>query len=564
MSNGLRYSLAALLSGLLLWVGWPPHHAVLAFTLFIGFVPLLWIEEQISRTAPQRSRAKVLGYSYLGFLVFNATTTWWVCNASVPGGLFAIIANAFLMAVVFLLYHITKQQLGKALGYFSLLLYWLGFEYFHLRWELTWPWLTLGNGLAEGPMLIQWYEWIGTLGGSLWILGTNLLIFRGLQLWLDLRKKAAAHPEDQDLPLYRKVRTRISLIKMAGIIGLPMLVSVLIWQQVDDTDQPDMEVVVVQPNIDPYTEKFRGADNFIPYQQQIARMLRLSDSLLTPNTQVVAWPETSLPGGLDVRDIWRFGQIRQVMDWLAAHPSLTMMIGIEGYVRYGDFRATATARYYPDAGEYYDAFNSAIQLSIDTGSYVYYHKSKLVPGVERMPYPKFFRFLEGLALNLGGITGSLGTQLDRTVFYTQDSVGVAPIICYESVFGDYVTEYVEKGAQALFIITNDGWWGNTAGYRQHLAYARLRAIETRRSIARAANTGISGFINQRGEIRQTTNWWEQSAVRSNIKLNDTKTLYVQYGDAIGRTAGLLAILMLLYTFVSGRTNAFFYRRNKMR
>lgn len=559
-----RYSIAAVLAGVFLWIGWPPHSSLLIPFLFVGMVPLLWLEEQISRKSPNRSRAQVLGYSFLSFLVFNASTTWWVCNASLPGGLFAIVANAFLMALVFLLFHLTKQQLGKAMGYFGFLLYWLGFEYFHLRWELTWPWLTLGNGLATAPMLIQWYEWVGTLGGSLWLLGTNLFVYRALQLWLDLHKKSRQAPEEKDLQVYQKVRTRLSVAKLLLLLGLPIGVSLVTWLGYDDSQQPELEVIVIQPNIDPYTEKFRGLPNFIPYEEQIARMLRLSDSLLTPQTRVVAWPETSLPGGLDVRDLWRFGQVRQVMDWLAGKQTLTMMIGIEGYVRYGNYRATATARYYPEAEEYYDAFNSAILLTADTPDYTYYHKSKLVPGVERMPYPKFFRFLEGMALDLGGITGSLGTQLDRAVFYTKDSVGLAPIICYESVFGDFVTDYVKAGAQALFIITNDGWWGNTAGYRQHLAYARLRAIETRRSIARAANTGVSGFINQRGEIRQTTHWWEQSAVRSTLKLNDAQTLYVQYGDAIGRTAALLAILMILYTFVSGRTRAFFYRRNKMR
>lgn len=563
MSNATRYTLAAILSGLLLWMGWPPHASFLAPLLFVALVPLLWIEEQLSRHAAQRSRAKVLGYSYLGFLVFNALTTWWVCNASLVGGLFAIIANAFLMAVVFLLFHITKQQLGKALGYFGLIVYWLGFEYLHLRWELTWPWLTLGNGLAEAPMLIQWYEWVGALGGSLWLLGANLLIYRALHLWWDLRQQSKANPQDKDLPLYRRVRHRLSLLKLAGLIGIPIAISLILWYTYDDSDQSTAEVVVVQPNIDPYTQKFRGAPDFIPYAQQVDRMLRLSDSLRTDSTAVVAWPETSMPGGLDVRDIWRFPQVQQVVEWIQQYPSLAMMIGIEGYVRYGDYRATATARYYEDANEYYDAFNTAIYLTADTGQFDYYHKSKLVPGVERMPYPEVFRFLEGLAINMGGITGSLGTQHDREVFYTHDSLGLAPIICYESVFGDFVTDYVAKGADLLFIITNDGWWGNTAGYKQHLAYARLRAIETRRSIARSANTGISGFINQRGEIRQTTDWWVPTATRSSLRVNTTITAYVQYGDAIGRTAGLIAILLLLYTFVSGRTNAFFYRRNKM-
>ena len=150
---------------------------------------------------------------------------------------------------------------------------------------------------------------------------------------------------------------------------------------------------------------------------------------------------------------------------------------------------------------------------------------------------------------MGGISGSLGKQDEREVFKSPDSTGAAPMICYESVYGEYVTEYVQRGAHLLFVITNDGWWGNTAGYKQHLQYARLRAVETRRDLAQSANTGISAFINQRGDIMQATAWWQPASIKSTMRANTELTFYVRYGDYLGRVAILLSIFLSLYAFV---------------
>ena len=144
----------------------------------------------------------------------------------------------------------------------------------------------------------------------------------------------------------------------------------------------------------------------------------------------------------------------------------------------------------------------------------------------------------------------LDSQKERSAFKASD-LGVAPVICYESVFGEYTTGYVKNGANALFIVTNDGWWDNTAGHKQHLLFASLRAIETRRPIARSANTGISCLINQRGDILQPTEYDEAATVKGTLLFNDTITFYVRYGDLIGRLAGFISILLLLNVIAKG-------------
>ena len=118
-------------------------------------------------------------------------------------------------------------------------------------------------------------------------------------------------------------------------------------------------------------------------------------------------------------------------------------------------------------------------------------------------------------------------------------------VCYESVYGEYCTGYVRKGAQFLAVITNDAWWGDTPGYKQHLSYSRLRAIELRRDIARCGNTGISAIIDQRGEVLSSTPWWERTTLTGTVNLNTRQTFFVRYGDVIGRACTLLFLLLLL-------------------
>jgi apolipoprotein N-acyltransferase len=107
--------------------------------------------------------------------------------------------------------------------------------------------------------------------------------------------------------------------------------------------------------------------------------------------------------------------------------------------------------------------------------------------------------------SFGGTSGTLGRDKERLAIPDEQHYYVAaPVICYESIYSDYITDYIRKGANLLTIMTNDGWWDNTPGYRQHMNYARLRAIETRRWIARSANTGISCFIDPAGNVYPTT------------------------------------------------------------
>jgi apolipoprotein N-acyltransferase len=200
---------------------------------------------------------------------------------------------------------------------------------------------------------------------------------------------------------------------------------------------------------------------------------------------------------------------------------------------------------------YYEILNAAIHLKKGQVEVPLYRKSKLVPGPEIFPFKEILFFMEPLVTSLGGTIAGLGTQKERSIFEGEKGK-IAPIICYESVFGSYVTDYLKKGAEALVIMTNDGWWDKTPGHLQHLRYASLRAIETRKGVARAANTGVSAFINQRGDLIAQSKYGEATALKGNLMFNNKTTFYTQWGDVIPRIALLITGLLILNLFSKKR------------
>lgn len=531
--NKNKFFLYALLSGILFSAAWPPVGFPLL--LFIAFVPLLYIEDKIAGEPLKSGRFLLFITSFCGFLLWNITSTFWVCNASVPGGIAAILLNSLIMAVVFVLFHISKKKM-KALGVapsrtvFLLPVFWIGYEFFHHRWDVTWPWLTLGNAFAANHTWIQWYEYTGVPGGSLWVIIVNLLFYSFIKSG------------------WKSKKGKIQLLTLIGVVVIPILISLCIYDQYNpenNLSKKKINVVVVQPNIDPFSEKFSGMN----YKEQLDKMLEIAREKTDSTTDYLVFPETALTEDIWENDIEQSSSIHILKAFIHEYPNLKIVVGAAtSYVYEQGEKLSLTARKFKRQDGYYDVYNTALQVD-DSDSIQIYHKSKLVPGVERMPYPAIFGFLEKLSIDLGGTAGSLGTQEERSVFSSKKNYSIAPVICYESIYGEYVNGYVNNGASVIFIITNDGWWRDTPGYKQHLLYGRLRAIETRRCIARSANTGISCFINERGDFSQETGWWVPAVIKEAINLNSEKTFYVNNGEIIGRVCFYSWLLVLLMLFV---------------
>jgi len=530
MTKRRKIWLAVFLVPLLLSPAW--YFAGGAVLLFAGFVPLFVIENEIRKQNAKYPKLQLFGYVYLSLFLWNLATTWWVWNASAGGAVGMLIANTLLMALPWVFYSQIKQKLGLTWGLWALVAAWLTFEYIHLNWELSWSWLNIGNGFAYSHLLVQWYEYTGSLGGTLWVLAANVLFY---------------HAFSQEF-------TKKAIVQLALVLVVPIVVSLVLYAVYTEKGEK-VEVVVVQPNIDPYNEKFSSHKNFIPYDKQAEIFLDLAKKQITNKTDLVLFPETAFDENYVEDNIKNYIPIKKIANFVTQSPKdISILGGGVTILTYGNEKKTPTSRFYAEGNTYYDFFNTAMFFSKNVDSIALYHKSKLVPLVESMPYPAVIETIFGsLVIELGGSSGGLGKQPDREVFFSK-KFGYAPIICYESVYGEYVAEYVKNGANILCIITNDGWWGNTPGHRQHLQMARLRAIETRRAVARSANTGISGFIDQRGDIIEKTAYWVPDVRKQTLQANTNRTLYVFWGDILGKIATVVSFLVLLYGIIK-RKNA---------
>lgn len=515
--------LLSILSGVLLGIAWPAHG--FPYIIFFAFIPLFHIENETSKQT-KKPILSLFIYSYISLFLWNLISTWWIWNSTEFGALMAILLNSFFMSLVWVLFSLSKKYFyNNKSAIYLLPIYWVAFEYLHLDWDLSWSWLNLGNVFANHPYAIQWYEYTGTLGGSWWILILNILIYQYIIKVFCQKEKAKS--------------LVLKALPVLFIIGAPLLFSLMSYVNYEEKGEPT-EIVVVQPNMDPWSEQFLS-----PPEEVIDRMIHLSTPLISEETQFWVAPESAIQEGIQ-EPITRAGRgqgvsLPKLKEYMSAYPQLQMVIGASTYQFLEKETSTSRTTEY---GVIFDEYNTAILMNSEKVEDVY-HKSRLVPGPEKMPFKKLLRPLQNMAFDLGGTVGSLGYDTTRKVFYSKKGIGAAPLICYESIYGEFVAEFVRNGAQILFVITNDGWWGDSPGHRQHLSFSRLRAIECRRSVARSANTGISCFVNQRGDIMEPTAYWVQDARKVTLLANDELTVFVRFGDAIGRTSVFLSILLLL-------------------
>jgi apolipoprotein N-acyltransferase len=527
-----KHLLLSLLSALLLSLPW--FEAFSGLLLLVAFAPLLVVENDFA----QSGKKGFWKYAWLTVFVWNAATTWWIFNATAFGMLFAFVGNSAQMLLVLWLFHVVKKHTNRAVGYTAFVALWLAWEWFYFDAEISWPWLTLGNGFAKDIALVQWYEITGALGGSLWALLCNVSTFFILEKIVKVKEEKRKR-EKENAP-FRFPVLLFSFFTL--LLVLPIGYSLIRFYTYKEETNP-CKVLILQPNIDPFNDKFGG----LTQRQQQDIILAQADSGVTAETDYVIAPETAMEGGMWENSLPENRVVRRLKEFCAKHPNANFVTGAVTFHLFDEGEEIPpTARRFNDAEKYYEGYNAALQVD-STDSVQVYHKSKLVVGVEMLPYPRLLKFVGKLAINLGGTSGGLGTQKEREAFTSVNGkfrAGTA--ICYESIYGQFFTEYVKKGANIMLIITNDGWWKNTPGHRQHLRYASLRAIETRRSIARSGNTGISAVINQRGEIEQRTAWWVRTSITGSINANEHITPYVRHGDIIGRIAGLLTLLILCY------------------
>ena len=526
-----------ILTGLILSLAWYVHGA--ALLIMLAFVPLFWLSDISLQEGKRNAFGRGIVLFYPAFFVFNLITTYWIAYCTLPGAAAAVIANALLQTLTFSAWHACRKQVeNRFLQLLLLISFWISFEYLHLNWDLTWPWLNLGNVFASTPWLVQWYCITGALGGTMWILIVNFLIYRELA--------------------FRKEKKKRSKNVIVGIFiasfFLPLLVSLFYYWDGElkmATKPYPIEAVIVQQNTDPWEEEYS-----LTNEQEIQRVLDVAKPYLNEKTNLVITPESAIAHTIDMEALRnhtfmegdsRFEGFALFDSVTTVYPNVNFVLGLST-VGIFDHKASPVAQEC-GPGRFMEFYNTAGFYN-KNGLVSHYHKSRLVPGVEKMPFPKVFGFLEKAIIELGGSNSSLGNDTEqRTFAFEVDGkpIRIGAAICYESVYGELVGNFVKNGADVLCVITNDSWWDNSPGHRQHFEMSRLRAVETRRYVLRAANGGFSGVIDPLGRVLEKTNYDERTAIKTTVYAKSGETFYVKHGDYLARIAVIFAALGFLWT-----------------
>ena len=511
-----------------------PH---LGFLSLVALVPLLCAE----RIATISGKKRFFWWYFAAFLAFNLATTWWVCKATVGGGLFASFYSALFMSAIFAVFRVARKRFSGIVPYIFLAASWIAWERFNLTHaQLSWPWLILGNAFGRSVSLVQWYEITGALGGSLWVWLSNIAVFSLLVSLSDGR-------------WWRwNTKARVAAIVSTVLVTLgPAIASEIRFATYEErSDAGTLDVVLAQSNFDPWHKL-----HYTPQSEQNAQVIGLfekhlhsrenSDSLL-----LMLIPE-SFSSDIWLNDPEAAPTWRSFSALVASQANANLIFGASTHEAFRRASAPSPLARQMKDGTWYQSYNTAFITDGVTYS-DHRNKCKLVVGAESTPYPKIFAPIDDM---LGGLMGRCVPDRQARCFEIRGRgeddrrlrTGVA--ICYESIYPELCKQYVDDGAQMLSVITNDGWWGDTPGYRQHFSYSRLRAIELRRDVARCANTGISGFINQRGDVVSQSGWWVPDVLESKVNLSSEKTFFATYGDIVGRVCTFVCLMLLALLIV---------------
>jgi apolipoprotein N-acyltransferase len=453
-----------------------------------------------------------LGYflNYISIFIWNLDN-FWIFQVDKTGGILTLLLNSFIISLPFLLLvWVRKRSFNFRFMLFPVA--YLFMELMHINWQLAFPLLTLGNGLANNPALIQWYEYTGVLGGSLWIILVNILIFK--LLLLIIYKNATN--------LKRSVTLNSLYLMMS--IGLPILISNYIFGNYHERGQ-EVEVVAVHSNIDCYSLKYTFTNEML-----VNEYMNYTLSNITQNTEYIFWPETAIAQPVYIDSLNTSAVIKQIAHKLKGFPKVKLISGIVLREKIVSPTEWVGVREDKKLGCRFREYNAAIQFIPANNSIEIKTKHKCVPFTEVTPYPKFLSYFKKFIKSLGGYSFATSEKYGYNLFYAGNNICVRPMICYESVFPD--ANPGKGGGSFNCVILNEGWYKNLKVSAQFMYLSGIRAIEGRRCIVRSSNVGISGMVSQKGESSNTISIFGKNSFRSKVFLNNKQTFYSRYKAVI--------------------------------
>jgi len=447
----------------------------------------------------------------------------WILNTANAGFIVGLLLIIPFLLLLFPYVFLLKRESKIASLYFVSA--WLTAEWVQSYFQLGTPFYNLGHSLAANIKIIQWYEFTGASGGSLWILAVNFSLYSlGKSIY------------------YKGKQWQKKSIALSGILFLPLIISILIFHNYEEKGT-SAEVLIVHPSTD-------NAD--VKYRKNIYELLDIYLKIILPNlsesTEYVVLPETAITNTGWISDYNRNLVFQHWFEKTASYPNLKLVTGAIAYEAIPNvedirgYEKIPGIRYSENYKTWYYTYNAALFLGRECPVQIRV-KDKLVPYQEYAPYPRFMP-----RLNPVGIDFQFSTRpKNQEVFIEQKNRKTAALICYELVYGNQFFKKARAGAEAFFVLLNEGWYDDPKVPQQFLQLSLIRAIENRRSIAHCSNLGISAFINQRGEVVERTSSKQSGFLVQKIRMNKTRTLYTILGNYLG----VAAIVGLLVSTIQG-------------
>lgn len=534
----------SLLTGIGLGISFPPFP--LGVVACFALVPLLLLFEFTD------GFSRPLRYTYISFFVLQVVSVYWMggfVHGREPlqmfGGALLILAHPFFFFIPVLGYLLIRRTFGIQYALVALPFIWVGFEYLHSIGDLAFPWQTLGNTQTYDVVRAQFISYTGVYGLSFWIVTINAIAFYLVMNIASQRWTVTSKPA---------ILTAVGIVVIHFI---PFVYGTVILSY-DRPVADNIRVGVVQPDLDPFDKWETGRNKLLD------QLLFQSEQLVDEFPDLILWPENSVTFFLTMPQNRLH---RERVERFVNQTHIPILTGVP-YVRMyeKEEEAPRTAKEIPETGQRYESFNAAVFFDPETDDYTWYGKIILVPFVEKIPFGDIFEFAVKIRRSIG--IGGWDVGPDTTLFsfhdrwYRERSFGT--VICYESVYPGFVRHFTERGADFLVVITNDSWWGRTPGPRQHLQMSVLRAIENRRSIARAANGGISAFIDPYGRILFETGLFVQTQVSFRIPVTGYMSFYARHGDVFSKFCLLLGVLPVVASVGERMRKRMFATQDKYR
>lgn len=516
--SGWKLNLAAFLTGLLFYLGQPPFNhessPILALFPFISFISLIPLFEFSVRRSFKESMIAV----YIFGLAASATQIYWLSNVQIEGLwiliLLGMCVGIMYMALNFLIYGFVFRVLFNAAPKSYLILYplfWVIYEYLRTFTEISFPWGLSGYALMPVLPLAQFASVTGVYGLSFILVLGNTILFNTLFF-----------KRNKDTSLTKK-------ILLPGFIAFLLLIA--FWGNVriksNRNSVATKKISLIQSNID--QANWSGRKSLIKSLEKTDLLIKEAEK---ESSDLVIFPESGIYTYLQ-RD--RFAT-RFVRNWqkLLNTPLLLGTLHTE---------KLQNNPYYK-----HHVFNSVFHLSEERSPFEMYHKMKLVPFSEALPFEGMFPILS--RINLG--ESDFRTGKDETIFDINGGIKAAPYICYEIIYPNFVRRRAASGANLLVTVTNDGWFGKSTAPYLHAAMARMRAVETGLPLVRCANTGVTFAIDPVGQIVNKGDLYTSEVITADVPFYSLNTIYRRFGDWFPLASVGVFISILIYLFYRKR------------